>query len=151
MKCLMTIELYKVTATEIGKLKDQQIKANHIFKFLPEHCVDVKTGKFRDSDAWLQFIDEGHEIFYMFNILHTDQPLQEEVSNAGMDIFDDFNFKFLEDSKKCYSYDEMFKSIPLPIHLAFDINYIGDQWEAELDLSFLGYLDNDLNLVTLTN
>lgn len=150
MKCLLTLELYKITATEIGKLKDQQHKAQHVFKFLPQLCLDPKD-KLRDSEAWLQFIDQGEEIFYMFNILHIDQPLQEEFNNSGIDLFEEFNFNFLKKMNRHYSYDEMFKSIPLPIHLAFDLNYIGDEWDADLDLNFLGYLDKDLNLVALPN
>lgn len=147
MRCLMAINLYKITGDELGKLKAQQITPAHIYNWLPKYCIKP-DGSIDHTEYWLQFIETGEEVYYLFDIVHTDDPLDYEIAQCGIEEFK-FNFNFLKEFP-CITYEEMNRRIPTQTHIVFDVNYLGEREDVELFVNVMGYLDKQLELKSIS-
>lgn len=148
MRCLVIINLYKITGDEIGELKRKQNVSKFAYKFLPEYCLRSDNGKIDYTEYYLQFIDSGEEEYFLFNVDYIEQPLAEEVSAVGINNVLDFDFSFL---KKCaaMSYEDMNNTLPKSTGIVFELEYIGGGEDFDLNVSIVGMLDIEKNLQVL--
>lgn len=140
MKCLVSINLYKLTGDEIGELKQMQISSKHAYKFLPEYCLRTDTNKIDYSEYYLQFTNSGKEEFILFDIEHIEQPLAEEISSGGIQDVLNFDFSFLKELKQI-TYQEMSRTLHRSTQIVFDLEYNGEGEDVDLETTLYGYLN----------
>ena len=142
----MTIALYGLTGADIGKIKKEQYVDKHTFDHLPEYCIKP-DGSIDITKYWLQFIEEGDEMYYLFNILHIDNPLDHEIKEGGIDSLK-LNFNFLKDFQ-LLRVEQLFYSMPKSTHIVVEVNYIGQGEDTESIINLMGYLDSSLELKSI--
>ncbi len=147
MKCIVSINLYKFTGDDIGLLRKKQVSYRHVRKFIPDYCIHPETGKIIDSEQFLQFVEDGEKEFYLFDFLHTHQPVQWEVEEVGYDTaYEKIDFRSLIKSGVLILLATDYNRVVAPpIYLVFE-------WKSGIEddpneVSLIGYLNQELDLI----
>lgn len=155
MKTLLSVTVVELSGDEIGKMRKNFVSYRHFeSKFLPAYCVNPHYGNVTDSEAFLQFVNEGEDVYTLFDIETTDPVLNEELSNAGAEsllfktvdirtILAPFRRENDSNYKRCLNPNE---------YLIVEIKYyggdsaFGDDWD--IDVKVVGAMVGDnLNLI----
>jgi hypothetical protein len=147
MKCLIILDLYKLSGNDIGKLKELQISSKHTSKFLPEYCLN-SDNKIRYTDIWLQFTEDGKEEYLLFDIINIEEPLQEEINQCGIEYLlkDTWDILYKLPTLK---FDELHRRLALSQHIVIDLRYIGSGEDTEVEASIYGYLNEEKELIKI--
>jgi hypothetical protein len=151
---LLNVQLYELTAKEIGKLRIDQYKNNRFYETrLPKYCIHSENGTVRDSDYYLQFVETGDEKFILFNANTVDEVLQEEISAIGLEeIFKDIDLRPYIKELHIQTYKDLLHSkLQVGQYLVINIDYVEcgtweyKEWEAQY--SVCGVLRKNLTLI----
>lgn len=150
MKQLLTIVPYVLTGDEIGKIKSLNKTYSHCSNFLPEFVFTDKP-IITESEFYLQFVGEGESKYWMFDFLYADGVLDEEMTNEGLvDFLRPFSvdiLKIITNHVQPYTYDEMGRRLITGLHLVFKLRYSGENEDVDLEVLFVGHLDEEFKLV----
>lgn len=156
MKGIMILEAIIITGDQIGELREKnKYQRNWWKEYLPEYSIykyeDIYV--MDDSDAYLQFVDEGKKEYLLFGVTKMDNWLEYECDNAG--FFDTFEgceedlYNILK--PKAYKLNESFGRLMPSIIVVVDYDiecqesFEGDQdaWcviNSLKDLDSVGYV-----------
>lgn len=163
----MSVVLWRFSGDEIGKIKAMNGGPHRGSRFpenmLPEYTVrkgkDKETGGGNPdhTDSYLQWITDGEDMYYLFDLVHTDNPLNEEIGMGGLDSIMEMckvDMNDLFDKLHSYDFDHYKRFIfPTEQHIVFDVKYTGgsgygpdgnDDWD--IDVQLIGYLDSQMTL-----
>jgi hypothetical protein len=152
----MTLSLITLTGKELGTIKKEQRTVKHVFKWIPKYCIR-DSGKIDYAENWLQFTEDGGEVYYLFDIEHMEQPLAEEISCLGVDFLSDtmgIDLNFLR-TLPAITYDRMQRSLNGNIQLVFEVTYTGGGWcgeyqdDVDIEITLVGYLNQNKELQPL--
>lgn len=155
-RCIITISLFTLTGKDLGTLKKEQRAERHVFKWLPKYCIR-DDGRIDHTENWLQFIEDGNEVYCLFDIDHTEQPLEEELSNLGVEYLSnelEIDFNFLRGFPSI-NFDRMHRALNGNIQLVFEVTYTGGGWcgeyqdDVDMDIQLIGYLNHNKELTKL--
>ena len=147
---IIAIELYKLTLEDIVKLKSPGGRG------IPEYCLQ-DNGYIIDAHYFNQFIDvdsvnafSEKEDRYFFNLFAMDNLIHNEMNDCGVDSF--FNkidmipvFKNLTTMK----IDNNTFYIPTSQYIVIELEYKSygyPDYDYDMDVNIIGYLDKNLNL-----
>lgn len=147
MRQMLSIIPYRFTATELGKIRTMNVNERNTLENLPEWCLNDK-GQIMDARMWLQFITEGDEEYIMFDVVHTDALLHEEISNIGLeDLIEGFDYKPTLMALHPYKFEHYRRACLPESHLVFDLKYRGTGEDVELDIELVGHLNGNFELM----
>lgn len=153
-KCLLGVEVHKISAKYIYELRQAHNRHEDVFGFLPQYTINTNKGANKQpivAEYFHQFIggfaDEEAEYLY-FNLNTIDRHLDEEISQAGSDeIFNNIDFEKILSVFTPQSEDDLRKFVfPKINYLVVELEYVGGYCEGiyELDevlINIVGYLD----------
>jgi len=149
VKTLLAVELYELTGKEIGLLKNKYLNKDYFESdVLPKFCLD-KDGFIRDTYYWLQFIEEGDEVYRLFEAATIDRLLDQEISSLGLEyILNNVNLTQMFENLKIHKFDDFNRVLPsaeyIIIELIYTSSFNGESTEYDMDTNILGFLNENL-------
>jgi hypothetical protein len=155
---LLGVDLYEISENFIHELRQKQHNENKIFEFLPEYTINTnpKQNNQPVQANWFhQFVgcvESRENIKYLYFKLNTlDAALYNEMSNAGDDLFKDFDFKQILSVFTPEPEENLMKfSTPITNYLVVEIEYISSYYdgayECDINISIPAYLDSDMQI-----
>lgn len=158
MKQLMSVAIWRFTGDDLGCLKKNYHRRDFVYKYMPRYCLS-DAGHIGYTDHWLQFVEFGDDLYWLFDVLYCDPLLAEEINQTGLEeMFPNVNwyplftyFKTtladvlpsLENLRDLLEsdYDKFQRSIPTAHHIVIDLNYTGHGEDTDLEIDVAGYLD----------
>jgi hypothetical protein len=153
MKKLLPIFLYEFTGDEIGKIKNKNNNVeNYYLKKLPKYTLNT-NGNIIEAEYYLQFIEEGTNRYYLFDIDIVDRQLQEDINCSGIDEILKFDYRNIFENLFSYTYEDFGRILESPNYIIIDVEYLcsgyGIERECDVNYSLIGYLDDDFSIVNL--
>jgi len=154
MKCLLGIELYKLSAQYIFRLREAHRNPDELWDFLPTYTINKNDGannRIRLAEDYLQFTgsfaeEEGE--YLLFNLDTLDRQFEEEISNCGFEeMFKDVDFeKILSVFPPNRDHDHRKFVFPTTYYLIVELEYVGGYCEGVYELdevlyNIIGYFD----------
>lgn len=161
LTALLGVEVFNVSEQHIHNLRIKGYNKNRIFDDLPEYTINTNEkacGQPVKAEYYHQHmgftLPKKDLSFVYFNMASCDSILDDEMSNAGDEMFDDFDFnEILKPFIPTYVVDEKegnyFKT--KTNYIIVELRYITSQdhlsggWECEVEYDIVGYLDADMN------
>lgn len=142
-KTLLSVEVYEFTGKDIGELRNQYQYDRYLSRILPKYTINKEFGNILDADGYLQFVENGDEVYTLFDILTIDNLLNEEISNGGLEnIFKNNDIRPFLDKMNKKKYKDFKRSLTSAEYLIIEIIYnSGDYFDSEYDVSV------DINVV----
>ena len=153
-KQILAIKLFKLTVNDIGEIKKETYKLSYLDKLLPEYCLN-KNGHISDTSYYLQYIEEGDDTYYLFDVEYVDQLLEHEIGGLGLDkLIDNYDYRPLFDklysiTMKNYSmYCGNYQRIVYTLYYYSNSSYCLDE-DYDCAIDILGYMDDELNIIKI--
>lgn len=134
----MSVIAYTLTGNDIGKTKHPRGYS------MPDYCINKEFGNLMDSPFYLQFVEEGHDVYQMLDYSYASPILEHEISEAGFsDMFGEFDLRPLFEHFRVMSYEDMGKKIPESNYVVVDLEYNYADDDCDLDITIAGVLARD--------
>ncbi len=140
-KEIMSVQLWKFTGDQMGKIKNNIPSEKYMPGLLPEYTFQDDPKVIDETKYYHQFTEFGEEVYILFDITHKDPYLEEELSHISLenlpvfiDKIPDEYFGGFDDYKRCY---------PRNLHLVFNLEFIGGGEDTECIITYSGYLENN--------
>ena len=154
----MTISVISLTGNLIGEIKKAQYSERHTSNWLPPYCLRKDNNTIDSTENYLQFIESGDDVYFLFDVDNTEQPLAEEFNEFDFDfLHGDYSIiKTLPSVRKIEKVMDLW-SYGLSDHLVFEVEYSSyyDDYsggtEHDVHIGLVGYLDQDKKLIYLEN
>jgi len=106
-----------------------------------------------DADNYLQFVEDGDNEYWLFDLHSTTPVISEEINGRGVEDFLN-EFKGIDklfEKFKHHTYDQWNRCIPDVTYLVIDIKYIPpsnnpEDVDWDIECRFVGYFDNQMKL-----
>ncbi len=130
-KTLLSVEVYEFTGKDIGELRKQYQHDRYLSSILPKYTFNKEFGNILEADGYLQFVDDGDEVYTLFDVATIDKLLNEEISNGGLEnIFKENDIRPFLDKMEKKQFKDFQRILPSAEYLIVELEYVGgDIWE----------------------
>jgi len=159
-RCLLGVEFYELSNKFIYELRSTQKNIEYVFDLLPEFTINKNeksnkqpmVAKYHHQFVGL-FEQEEYEKFIYFDLKTVDSLLAEELSNCDAEqLFDEIDFEKLLSNFKPLNEDNFNKrTIPdvhyVIIELAYYTSYFEGDYDCDMSVKAIGYLNDELQTI----
>lgn len=156
----LLLNVYKFKGKDIGDLRKKNPTDRFLETILPKYVLrsdnDPGAGNIDWSYGYLQFVDDGDEEFWMFDIQGADCILQEEISYGGLEeLLEGFDLRKIFKNVSYINYDDFHKTIPYTTTIFIELDYqtsydyYNGGTECDMYPYIRGYLSSDMKVIEL--
>lgn len=156
----LLLNVYKFTGKDIGDLRKKNPTDRFLETILPRYVIrldkDAGGGNIDNTYSYLQFVDDGDEEFWMFDIQGADSILEEEINQGGLEeLLEGYDLRKIFEKVPHTDYESYKRSIPFTTTLFVELDYQSSYdyysggTEYDMYPYLRGYLSSDMKVIEL--